>query len=64
MSVFAFICLLIYMGRNATLVNQCIDKSRRPVKGHVEKIYNDKLSCHILHSVGNKNSSLTHQILR
>ena len=31
--------LAIYMGRNATLVNQCINSSRRPVKGLVDKIY-------------------------
>ena len=31
--------LAIYMGRNVTLVNQCINSSRRPVKGLVDKIY-------------------------
>ena len=54
--------LLIYIGRIATLVNQCINLSRRPVKDQVDKIYHDKLSCHILLSVGDKNSSPTHQI--
>ena len=56
--------LVIYMGRNATLVNQCINSSRRPVKGQVDKIYHDKLSCHIMLSVGDKNFSQTHQIHR
>ena len=56
--------LVIYKGRNATLVDQCIKLSRRPVRGQVDRIYHDKLSCHILLSVGDKNSPPTHQIHR
>ena len=57
--------LVMYKGRNATLVDQCIKLSRRPVRGQVDRIYHDdKLSCHVLFSVGDKNSSPTHQIHR